>query len=171
MSEDFDQGTRVGLWTVASVIILVLLGLGSFVLRGGLHGKAAPASATAAAPTAVLEVVEVLYEGPLTGDVLGTVYFAIDEAAVPADAAPTIEAVKAALQADATRQVVLSGFHDATGDPARNADLAKARAKAVRAALQAAGLPLERLLLRKPENTTGDGDDKQARRVEIRLLP
>ena len=69
------------------------------------------------------------------------------------------------------RQIVLSGFHDASGDPAKNAELAKERAKAVRAALQAAGIDAARLALRKPESTTGDGDEKLARRVEVRLLP
>jgi len=41
----------------------------------------------------------------------------------------------------------------------------------VRAALQAAGIDAARLAPRKPELTTGDGDEKLARRVEVRILP
>ncbi len=169
MLDDIDDGARIGVWTALGVVAFLLFGLlGGLALRS-LHGKAAPAPA--AASVATLEVVEVLYEGPLVGDVIGTIYFGTAESALPAEAAAVVEAVKAAAEAGATRQLVLSGFHDATGDPEKNAELAKNRAKAVRAALHAAGLAPQRVLMRKPEVTTGDGDDRQARRVEIRLLP
>ncbi len=169
MLDDVDDGARIGVWTALGVVAFLLFGLlGGLALRS-LHGKAAPAPA--ATPVATLEVVEALYEGPLAGDVIGTIYFATAETALPAEAGAVVDAVKAAAEAGATRQLVLSGFHDATGDPAKNAELAKNRAKAVRAALHAAGLAPQRVLLRKPEVTTGDGDDRQARRVEIRLLP
>ena len=45
----------------------------------------------------------------------------------------------------------------------------KNRAKAMRAALQAEGIAPGRLVLRKPESTTGDGSNQEARRVEVRL--
>ena len=66
--------------------------------------------------------------------------------------------------------MLLSGYHDSTGDPAMNAELAKQRAKAVRAALVVAGVPLQQVLMRKPESTTGSGTDREARRVEIRIV-
>ena len=62
------------------------------------------------------------------------------------------------------------GIHGICGDPARNAELAKERAKAVRAALVAKGVPLAQVLLRKPEVTAGGGSDQEARRVEIRVI-
>jgi outer membrane protein OmpA-like peptidoglycan-associated protein len=74
-------------------------------------------------------------------------------------------------QAPAGAKLVLSGFHDASGDPARNAELAKERAKAVRTALVAAGVDVARVALRKPESTMGGGTPEEARRVEVRLVP
>ncbi|MBL8325616.1 MAG: OmpA family protein, partial [Rubrivivax sp.] len=44
-------------------------------------------------------------------------------------------------------------------------------AKAVREALKAAGVAADRIALRKPESTTGDGTNREARRVEVRLMP
>jgi K(+)-stimulated pyrophosphate-energized sodium pump len=63
----------------------------------------------------------------------------------------------------------ISGYTDATGDPARNEELAKERAKAVREALKAAGVPEERINMKKPEVITGSGTEAQARRVEVSL--
>jgi hypothetical protein len=39
----------------------------------------------------------------------------------------------------------------------------------VRTALQSEGLAPARIVLRKPESTTGDGTNQEARRVEVRL--
>jgi hypothetical protein len=41
----------------------------------------------------------------------------------------------------------------------------------MRAALQAEGIAPERIVLRKPESTTGDGNAQEARRVEVRIAP
>ena len=67
-------------------------------------------------------------------------------------------------------RLVLSGFHDSTGDPARNAELAKQRAFAVRDALIAEGVAEGSIDLQKPEampNT--QGNDPEARRVEVKI--
>jgi len=66
------------------------------------------------------------------------------------------------------RTLVISGFHDATGDAAKNAALARQRAVAVRDALKAAGVPERQIELKKPEQLAG-GNDAEARRVEISL--
>jgi outer membrane protein OmpA-like peptidoglycan-associated protein len=107
----------------------------------------------------------------LAGDLAGTLYFESGAAALPADAAAALDAIGSAAAAAGGRTLIISGFHDASGDPARNAELAKERAKSVRAALQAAGVDAARLALRKPESTTGSGDGREARRVEVRILP
>ena len=162
MLDELDDGARVGIWTVLGVVAMLLFGLIGGVAIRSLHGHAAPVKAVA---------VEEMLEGPLVGDVAGTLYFELGQAALPADAAVAVEAIKTAAANAPARKLVLSGFHDASGDPATNAELAKARAKAVRDALKAAGIDAARLALRKPESTTGDGNDKEARRVEVRLLP
>ena len=75
----------------------------------------------------------------------------------------------AALALNQNAIVLLSGFHDPSGDPTRNAELAKGRAMAVRDALVAAGVAGERIKFRKPESTVGTGSAEEGRRVEIRV--
>jgi outer membrane protein OmpA-like peptidoglycan-associated protein len=67
------------------------------------------------------------------------------------------------------KRLVLSGFHDATGSAALNAELAKKRAMAVRDALLGAGVPESSMELKKPEETTGTGSAAEARRVEVTI--
>jgi outer membrane protein OmpA-like peptidoglycan-associated protein len=50
-----------------------------------------------------------------------------------------------------------------------NAEIAKQRAFAVRDALVAAGVAESRIELRKPTETEGGPDNREARRVEISL--
>jgi outer membrane protein OmpA-like peptidoglycan-associated protein len=67
------------------------------------------------------------------------------------------------------KRAVVSGYTDATGDAAMNAELAQQRAFAVRDALKAAGVPEDKVELKKPEQATGSGPDAEARRVEVTL--
>ena len=67
------------------------------------------------------------------------------------------------------KKAVVSGFHDATGDAALNAELAKQRAFAVRDALKALGVAEDKIELKKPEETTASGSNAEARRVEVAL--
>ena len=69
----------------------------------------------------------------------------------------------------AGQKAVISGYHDITGDPAKNEELAKQRALAVRDALASLGLGEDKMDLRKPEVTTADGSNAEARRVEVTL--
>lgn len=71
--------------------------------------------------------------------------------------------------AKAGRKLVISGFHDATGDAGKNAELAKRRALAVRDALTAAGVTDQQIELKKPEQMTASGSNAEARRVEVAL--
>jgi outer membrane protein OmpA-like peptidoglycan-associated protein len=167
--DEGDDGARVGLWVTLGIITLLLFSLIAGLAIRQAHKK--PAGKPAAAAAALATPAEALLEGPIAGDLVGKVYFESGTAGLPADAATTLVAVKAALaQAPATARLVLSGFHDASGDPAKNAELAKQRAKAVRAALQADGVDAARVGLRKPESTTAEGKPEEARRVEIRLV-
>ncbi len=174
MLDELDDGARIGVWTALGVVALLLFGLlGGLAIKQVNERKAA---AAAAKPTAAMSApaaagADVLLDVPLTGDLAGTLYFASGVATLGADTADAVKTLATAVQAAAPRKVVLSGFHDATGDPAKNAELAKERAKAVRETLKAAGVAPERIALRKPESTTGDGSNQEARRVEVRLLP
>ncbi|MEF7613916.1 OmpA family protein [Aquincola sp. MAHUQ-54] len=164
--EDKDDTTRVGLWITFGVVALVIISVISAMVVRQLRGTAA------ASPAAAVVVVEevVLIEGPLEGELVGTLFFETAQAALPADAAVELGKVVQALVTVPSRRVVLSGFHDATGDAGRNAELAKQRALSARAALAAAGIDTSRIALRKPEVTTGTGTEQEARRVELRVI-
>lgn len=94
-------------------------------------------------------------------------YFASGDADLADGAGAALgEVVKAA---KAGRTLVITGFHDATGDAQKNAALARQRALAVREALKQAGVSDRQIVLKKPEQLVGGGSDAEARRVEITL--
>lgn len=102
------------------------------------------------------------------GDVV-KFYFATGRADLAMGADDALAAVVQAVSAG--KKAVISGYTDATGDAAKNAELAKQRALAVRAALVKLGVPQGRIEMRKPESTTasgaGSGSNAEARRVEV----
>lgn len=63
----------------------------------------------------------------------------------------------------------IAGYVDASGKAKANAELAKRRARAVRDALEDAGVGLDKMRLAKPAEIVG-GDDAAARRVEVRVI-
>ena len=95
-------------------------------------------------------------------------YFATGKSDIASNAAGPL--------ADISRQVasggsaVVSGFNDPTGDAAKNEELAKQRAFAVRDALKGAGIAEDKIQLKKPETTTGTGSNAEARRVEVSVV-
>jgi outer membrane protein OmpA-like peptidoglycan-associated protein len=131
----------------------------------------APAAANAAAPAANAAA-------PAAGGTsaaapaaaqMAKLYFELGQSGLPADTGEKLGPIIAALKADGAKKVALSGFHDASGDPAKNAELAKERAKSVRAALVHSGIDEARVEMRKPAQVEGGTDPKEARRVEVRV--
>ena len=92
-------------------------------------------------------------------------YFASGKADVATGGAAALADVVKAVAAG--KKAVISGYHDASGDPAKNAELAKQRAMNVQAALKAAGVADDKVELKKPEQTKVDGPASEARRVEV----
>jgi outer membrane protein OmpA-like peptidoglycan-associated protein len=172
MMDEGDDGARVGLWVTLGVITLLLFGLiGGLVIRHMNKKDAAPkAVAVAATPAAALPALDDMKDVALSGVVAGTLYFASGSAALANDAGIAINAIRDVAAANTGRNLLVSGFHDATGDPARNAELAKERAKTVREALVAAGVDRARIVMRKPESLVGSTDNAEARRVEVRAV-
>jgi outer membrane protein OmpA-like peptidoglycan-associated protein len=169
MMDENDDGARVGLWVVIGIITLLLFGLiGGLGIRAQ-HAKK-PAAAPAAAAHASALVEEALVDAPLSGEVVAKLFFESGKADAPADAAATLAAAVKALADAHGKKLVLAGFHDLTGDPAQNAELAKQRAKAVRAELVKLGVDATKVQLRKPEQTAQGGPADEARRVEVRLV-
>jgi K(+)-stimulated pyrophosphate-energized sodium pump len=134
---------------VALLIVPLLPNVGS--TTAATHAPAAPAVATAPAAT-----------GP------AKFYFETGKAALPAGSDATIAKLAESAKANAATKVAISGFHDASGDPAMNAELAKQRAVAVRDALKTAGVAEDRIELKKPEQVNA-GNEAEARRVEVTL--
>ncbi len=119
---------------------------------------AAPAAQPAPAPAAAQGATKVV------------VYFDRGNAGLTAEARKSLAPVVAALKADAAAKVQLSGFHDPSGSLARNQELALSRARAVRTALEAAGIARDRVVMAKPALTTGSGGAREARRVEVTVI-
>ena len=144
------------------IINIVALMIVPLLASWGLNR--APVPAAAMPPAAAVVAIPV----PMTVEVV-KLYFDAGKADLPPDAAKALEPVVAKAKANAGAKVVISGFHDATGDVAQNQELAKSRATAVRDSLKGAGIAEDRVELRKPEQTQGAGDDKEARRVEVKV--
>lgn len=95
------------------------------------------------------------------------IYFAVDQADLPDDAAAALMVLVNFLKSNPDAVAVVSGYHDSTGNAAHNLELAKGRAFAVRDMLVRQGIPLPRIDLAKPVETTGGGSMEEARRVEV----
>jgi K(+)-stimulated pyrophosphate-energized sodium pump len=135
-----------------------------------------PAPVAAMAPAAVSTPAGAVASGAVTAAEAAAVkvengvvkfYFATGSAEVAPNAREALADVIKAVQSGNT--VLVSGYHDATGDAAKNAELAKQRAMAVGDALKAAGAPEDKIELAKPEQTQADGPAGEARRVEVKV--
>jgi outer membrane protein OmpA-like peptidoglycan-associated protein len=96
------------------------------------------------------------------------VYFEVGAATIGAEGSKTIAAVAEAVKQGGLK-LALTGYTDKTGDVAKNEELAKSRATAVRDALQAAGVDAAGIEMKAPMfvEVGGAGGDAEARRVEI----
>ena len=153
----------------SAVVVGVLGGIALAVVAvvyGASAGKAAVKPVVPVVAQAAVEEPEI---APV-GEALVKVFFAVDSAtlAVVDNEGVVVKTVEV-LKVQPKAIVLLSGFHDPSGDAAHNAALAKARAEAVRDALVAGGVAPERVKLRKPETTVGSGSPEEGRRVEIRV--
>jgi outer membrane protein OmpA-like peptidoglycan-associated protein len=95
------------------------------------------------------------------------VYFETAKFDIDAKDRDAIGTIIGYVKANPGSKAVISGFHDARGNKASNEELAKNRAKAVRDILRSAQLTDEMIVMQKPQETTGSGDLKEARRVEV----
>jgi outer membrane protein OmpA-like peptidoglycan-associated protein len=155
-SDDDNQGLVLGV--VFGLIALVI----ALVIGVSIYQSNQDASPAAAAPATMATD-----DGASVTVVDGVVkfYFASGKAELATGANEALaEIVKAAA---AGKSVSISGFHDASGDPAKNAELAKQRALTVRDALKALGVAEDKVELKKPEQTMADGPANEARRVEV----
>lgn len=159
--EDSELNVVMGVvFGIIALVIALVIGLAANQLGGK---QAAPAvAAPDAGEVAFVDLAEI-------GEPLVKIYFELGQAVLPATAAEQIATVASALAATPTASALLSGYHDETGGAAVNAEVAKNRALSVRDALVVAGVPAERVLMRRPAVTLGGSDAAEARRVEVRV--
>ena len=91
-------------------------------------------------------------------------YFATGKADVAPGAQEALKDVLVA--ALGGKKIVVSGYHDSTGNAQANEELSKQRAFAVRTVLLGFGVPDKQIELRKPSDTEA-GSGAEARRVEV----
>lgn len=173
-SSDDDSQQRFALGFLFALIALVVSTVVGVTVykRGIAHAPKAPAAAVAnagdaAAPgvTVTEDIASVVVEGGVV-----KFFFATGKAELAGGTNEALaEVVKGVLEGGKT--AVVSGFHDATGDAAVNAELAKQRALGVREALKALGVAEDKVELKKPEALQGSGSNAEARRVEVVLAP
>ena len=176
-SQDDDSQQRVALFLVFGLVAILVASVLVFgVNHRGASTRYAAAPAAGTSPTTTVAPVLVVPGAALAALDAASVkveqgvvkfYFASNNADLAAGASEAlVDVVKGA---QAGRMVAIAGFHDATGNAAQNAELAKQRALAVRNALMAAGLSESQIELSKPEQIASTGSDAEARRVEISL--
>ena len=173
-SSDDDSQQRFALGFLFALIALVISAVvGTVVVkRVGASGAAKPAatavaSSAPAAPVAVAAAAVADEASVRVENGVVKFYFATAKADLAGGANEALaDVVKGVAEG---KKAVVSGFHDATGDAALNAELAKQRAFAVRDALKALGVAEDKIELKKPEETTASGSNAEARRVEVGL--
>ena len=152
--DDDLQGKALFLvWIIVGAVVAGVLGFGAY---HQLHGK--PAKAPAAAATAA----------PLIGSAQ-RVYFELGQDSLSPEGEALLVRLADEVRRHPQSRVRISGFHDASGDAAANAELAKRRAQRVQHALEANGVSSGQVELDKPALTTGGADPRDARRVEITI--
>ncbi|HRD89055.1 MAG: OmpA family protein [Candidatus Accumulibacter sp.] len=145
---------------VAGVVAGVVGGIALCV--AAVYFSAAPSPGLPQATAAVSDIAPI-------GEPVAKVYFSVDQAVFVDENNLVVLRTKQVLATQPAGIILLSGFHDASGDPKHNAQLAMARAVAVRDVLVAGGVPVVRVKFRRPESTVGSGGPEEARRVEIRV--
>ncbi len=140
--------------------IVALLLVPVLPVNGWIGGGSASPAHVSSAPVVA---------GELIDGRLAKVYFDVGSAVVPADASARLSSVLGTLHSEASRQALVSGYHDTSGDVAVNQELAKQRAQAIQQWLVVNGIAVERIVLSKPVETTGAGSADEARRVEVKV--
>lgn len=156
MFEEEDKETGYAVFLAITLAIVISLFVIAIAIGTSIGQAGSKPGASAASMPSILRV-------------LGKVYFEVGKAEPPEDAPMLLRpAIRAARALEGSR-LVISGYHDASGDAAANAELAKRRAMAVRDVLVSVGIDAQRIELAKPVVAVGGSDPNEARRVEVTL--
>lgn len=168
-SSDDDSQQRFALgFLFALIALLVSTVVGVVVYQRGIAQRPAKPAPVAVAVAVVPVVVETDVARVVVENGVVKFYFATARAELAAGANEALADVVSGVQGG--KRAMVSGYHDATGDAERNAELAKQRALSVQAALVALGVAEDKVELKKPEQLQADGSNAEARRVEVILV-
>lgn len=145
---------RMWPWIAGAVVLIAAL-----LLLSRCNTAPVVPAATVAAPVAAVPAMQLPAK----------VYFETGSAALGADGNATIKAAAGLLAAKSGLKVDITGYTDKTGDSAANETLAKSRALAVKAALEAAGVATDRVATKPPVfvEVGPGGATPEGRRVDI----
>ncbi len=166
-SSDDDSQQRFALGFLFALIALVVSTVVGVTVYQRAIARAPAAELVVVADAPAIVVVNEGEASVRVQDGMVTFYFASGKADLAPGASEALAGVAKGVSEG--QKAVVSGFHDATGDAALNAELSKQRALAVRSALVALGVAEDRIELRKPEAAQADGSNAEARRVEVVL--
>ena len=170
------------LWALLALLALFLLWWLFFRQPDGSDAGAGEASAvTTQAAASAMAIASAAAEGSVTipsgagvtselrdGKPVVKVYFDSGKVALATVFADAAAGLKDYLAANPGTSLAVSGYNDASGNAAANAELSKNRAQAVAKALVASGIAETSVALVKPEQTTDTaGSPDAARRVEV----
>jgi K(+)-stimulated pyrophosphate-energized sodium pump len=150
---------------IVALLIVPLLPMTASSPKAATHEMPATTAAAtnAAAPApAMADQAEVKVEAGVV-----KVYFASGKVDLAADTGAALADIAKGVSEGKT--AVISGFADSSGDPEKNAELAKQRAEAVRDALKLAGVAEDKIDMHKPEQLSQGATAAEARRVEVSL--
>ena len=168
--DDGQQGWVLGVvFGLIALVLALVIGLGIYKSNRPTTAAKPKAVATAPSPVDAASAAQAASDAASVKVENGIVkfYFAPSKSDLATGASAALaDLIKGAKTG---RKLVISGFHDATGDAAKNAELAKLRAIAVRDALKTAGVAEQQIELKKPEQMATSGSNADARRVEVSL--
>jgi outer membrane protein OmpA-like peptidoglycan-associated protein len=174
MFSNDDDATGVALGVVFALIFLVIsIVIGSAVYQSVKTRKMAQAAVVAApaATTNAPAAVAANSDGPSVKVEGGVVkfYFAPAKVELAQDGAKALAEILAA--AKTGKKVGISGFVDPSGDPQKNAELAKQRAFAVKDLLTSSGVPEGQIVMVRPNDIkAGATSAAEGRRVEVFMI-
>lgn len=163
--EDREIGYALFLAIALAIFVsIITIGMAAGTAIGQLGKKPSSASALPVAAAPASAAVSAPAAEPMV-----RLYFELGKAELPVNALTQLAPLLTAAQERGMTRWVISGYHDASGDAAANAELAKQRAVAVRDLLMTAGVGASAIELSKPMLTMGGADPREARRVEVTL--
>jgi outer membrane protein OmpA-like peptidoglycan-associated protein len=172
--DDGQQGLVLGVvFGLVALVLALVIGLGIYKKNMPIAAARPKAVATALTSVDAASAAQAASDAASVKVENGIVkfYFASGKSELAAGASDALAGLIKDANSGATtgRKLVISGFHDATGDAAKNAELAKLRAMAVHDALKTAGVAEQQIELDKPQQMAGSGSNAEARRVEVSL--